>query len=158
MKEKEDKAEEAEKAGDAAQGGGKHLMVSYSWADKEKVIKICEQLQEVGIVVWRDEVGSPYAGQMQGSTIEAMATAIEKASLVVCFVSKAYTESANCRLECEYAFRRHQRKKVKLEYVMMDENYTTVSEDAVEGWLGMMIGEKLWNPYFQDSHVHALVS
>lgn len=157
LKEKEEKAEMAEMTAGKLHASGKHLMVSYSWADKAKVIKFCEALGEVGIEVWRDEVGSAYAEKIEGSTVEAMAEAIEKSSIVVCFVSKPYKESANCRLECEYAFRRHQRKKLSIEYVMMDSDYTTVSDDAVEGWLGLMIGQKLWQPYFEDNHVHNLV-
>ena len=73
-------------------------MVSYSWKDKQKVSRVCEELLLNEVEVWRDEVGSAYAPAMTGSTVEAMAEAIEKAWVVVCFVSKDYKESANCKL------------------------------------------------------------
>jgi hypothetical protein len=38
-----------------------------------------------------------------------------------------------------------------MEYVMVDEKYTTVSDDDVSGWLGIMIGDNLWHPYFDDA-------
>ena len=40
---------------------------------------------------------------MKGSVMEAMADAIEGAELMLYGVSLAYKESANCRLEANYA-------------------------------------------------------
>ena len=63
--------------------------------------RLYDKLVARGIEVWRDEVGSAHAAPIAGSTVGAMADAIEKSAIVLCFVSKKYKESANCRLECE---------------------------------------------------------
>ena len=78
-----------------------------------------------------------------------MADAIDNASCVVIFVSRAYKESANCRLEANYA---HSCAKdgLKLLYVMCEEDYTTVSSERITGWLGLLIGQELWYPAWKD--------
>ena len=78
-----------------------------------------------------------------------MADAIDTASCVVIFVSRAYKESANCRLEANYA---HScaRDGLKLIYVMCEEDYTTVSSERITGWLGLLIGQELWYPAWKD--------
>jgi hypothetical protein len=53
---------------------------------------------------------------------------------VVVFVTSAYKESANCRLECEYAF--EQKKPVV--WVMCEPDYKP------NGWLGLKMGAALW--------------
>ena len=45
---------------------------------------------------------------MQGSTVEAMADAVENCAVICCGISKAYKESTNCRMEAQYA---HQQQK-----------------------------------------------
>lgn len=108
---------------------GKHLMLSYSRADKERAVQCAEALQKLGIEVWRDEIGSAYVGPAAGSSmIHIMQAAIKKCSYFVCFVSKEYKQFAKCRLECEYAHKRSVRGKLKMVYVMVDENYTTESK------------------------------
>jgi len=69
------------------------------------VIALTQQLRSLGLEVWRDEEGSRYAPPISGSTLSAMAAAIEFASCVVVCVSPQYRESGNCRLEAEYAHR-----------------------------------------------------
>ena len=44
---------------------------------------------------------------------------------------------------------------LQLVFVMMDIEYTTVSENRVDGWLGFMLGDALWYPLWDDSHVHS---
>ena len=41
--------------------------------------------------------------EMSGSTLEAMAEAVEKAQVIILCVSSHYKDSANCRLEAEWA-------------------------------------------------------
>ena len=127
----------------------RHVMVSYCWAQKAIVLQFCKTLREMGHEVWRDEEGSKYVGPISGSTIGAMADAVDKASSVVVFVSRAYKESANCRLEATYA---HGGAKdgLKMLYVMCEEDYTTVSKERVTGWLGFLIGQELWYPAWKD--------
>ncbi len=42
---------------------------------------------------------------------------------------------------------------LKIIYVMMDENYTTVTNPAVDGWLAMYIGDNIWYPLWNHSKV-----
>jgi len=129
---------------------GRHVMVSYCWQQKEIVLEFCQVLRQMGMEVWRDEEGSKYAGPIEGSTLGAMAEAIDKASSVIVFVSRGYKESANCRLEAEYAYG-GVAHGLALLYVMCEENYTTASKpERVSGWLGLMVGQGLWYPAWDN--------
>merc|ERR1719235_1024298 len=110
-------------------------MMSYSWGvHKDHVVELAHLLRKEGYEVWRDEEGSAYVPPMgQGGVDEIMAMAVEKAALVVVCVSKAYKESANCRMEGQYANRERKHGNVELAFVMMDVDYTTVSGQRVDG-------------------------
>ncbi len=74
---------------------------------------------------------------MGGSTDERMAAAVEAASIVVICVSRDYKERPNCRMEAKYANQMHKKGKLNLYFVMMENDYTTVSvPDSCDGWLG----------------------
>jgi hypothetical protein len=75
---------------------------------------------------------------MQGSTVEAMADAVEGAAVMCYGVSRAYKESANCRMEAQYA---HQQKKDMVP-LMVEEGYQP------SGWLGMLLGMRLWYGFY----------
>ena len=62
--------------------------------------------------------------------MEAMAAAVEGAAVLVYGISRAYKESANCRLEAQYAYQR-EKPMVPL---MLEEGY------RADGWLGMLLG------------------
>jgi hypothetical protein len=127
--------------------GQKHIMVSYSWKQKSLVKSLVSDLQKKGFVVWRDEEGSVYAPSIQGNTAEAMAKAIETSFCVIICVSREYCLSANCRQEASYAWEFKRRGEIEIIYVMMDENYTTLSSpNRITGWLGFFVGQDLWYP------------
>jgi len=110
----------------------KHVMISYSWMQKEKMRALAFFLKEKGLPIWLD------VEQMEGSVLEKMSEAIENASVVVIGISAAYKESQACRTEAEYAYR----LKKEVVFVMTEESY------APRGWLGAMLGNKLWyNPW-----------
>ena len=139
-------------------GALRHVMISYCWNEEAKpeiVKELADQLRDTyGYDVWRDEDGSDLLSPMRGSTIEHMAKAVEMACIVIVCASRQYKESANCRMEAVYAHQRQLKNKVEIIYVMLQENYTTKSGDeACDGWLGMMVGEKLWYPLFDSSMV-----
>lgn len=69
-----------------------------------------------------------------GSTLEAMARAVEESAAVLVCVSKRYKESQACRTEAEYAFQ--QRKKIIP--VLMERDYKP------SGWLGALMGTRLY--------------
>eukprot|EP00746_Dinoflagellata_sp_MGD_P085931 gnl/MRDRNA2_/MRDRNA2_33999_c0_seq2.p1 gnl/MRDRNA2_/MRDRNA2_33999_c0~~gnl/MRDRNA2_/MRDRNA2_33999_c0_seq2.p1 ORF type:complete len:1053 (-),score=198.52 gnl/MRDRNA2_/MRDRNA2_33999_c0_seq2:238-3396(-) len=133
----------------------RHIMMSYSWnAKKEHVIELSKLLRAKGYDVWRDEDGSDCVPPMgQGGVDEIMALAVEKAALVVICVSRPYKESANCRMEGQYANRERKAGNTDLAFIMMEDTYTTVSDKRVDGWLGIMIGDALWYPAWEQSHL-----
>lgn len=121
------------------------IMISYSWAEKKQnVVALTQMLREKGYDVWRDEDGSQTVQKMMGSSMEIMAQAIEVANFVIVFVSRAYRDSYNCKLEGKYAQTRERAQLVKILFVMMEEDYTPQSEAGVDGWLGMMIADAIW--------------
>ena len=105
-----------------------HVMISYQWDAQKVLVEVKNKLQASGYRVWMD------LEQMGGSTLDAMAKAVENAAVVLVCVSQRYKESPNCRSEGEYAYRR-QKDIIPL---MMQRNYTP------DGWLGILVGTKLW--------------
>jgi hypothetical protein len=93
---------------------------------------------------------------MAGSTDERMAEAIEAAQVVVMCVSRIYKERPNCRMEAKYANQLYKKGKLQILYVMMQADYTTVSEPyCCDGWLGIQIGDALWYPLWEPDMVEA---
>ncbi|XP_076084653.1 uncharacterized protein LOC143055403 [Mytilus galloprovincialis] len=105
-----------------------HVMVSYNWGHQSIVKEICGQLRNNGIKVWMD------IDDMHGSTLQAMAHAVEKADIVLVCYSQNYKNSDNCRAEAEYAFQ----LKKKVIPLKMEKAYKP------DGWLGFIIGAKLF--------------
>ena len=115
---------------------GNHVMISYQWDSQEVLIEVKNRLQANGYRVWMD------LEQMGGSTLEAMAKAVENSSVVLVCVSQRYKESPNCRSEAEYAYQ----LRKDIIPLMMQRKY------KADGWLGMLVGTKLWID-FQSKHV-----
>jgi len=113
-----------------------HIMLSYNWGSQPIVLKIAESLKNAGFKIWLD------VEQMHGSTLEAMADAVENASCVLICMSEKYKDSPNCRLEGEYT---NKNKKLFIP-LMMQQNYTP------KGWLGIMLGSKLWFSFEDDTN------
>ena len=115
---------------------GNHVMISYQWDNQDVLIEVKNSLQASGYRVWMD------LEQMGGSTLEAMAKAVENSSVVLVCVSQKYKESPNCRSEAEYAYQ----LRKDIVPLMMQRKY------KADGWLGMLVGTKLWID-FQSKHV-----
>jgi len=136
-----------------------HIMISYSWASsKDFVVKVSAGLRKSGFDVWRDEEGSSLVRKMMGSSMEIMAQAIENADVVVIFVSRAYRDSYNCKLEGKYAQVRERAGLTKILFVMMEEDYTPESNGGVDGWLGMLIGDHIYYPGWDPDSLNTTVS
>ncbi|XP_061166315.1 uncharacterized protein LOC133175222 [Saccostrea echinata] len=122
-----------------------HVMISYQWANQKIIKKIRDSLQENGIKCWMD------IDDMQGSTLNAMAKAVERADIILICYSKKYYDSPNCRAEAEYAF---QLRKPIIP-LKMERNY------QAREWLGFIIGSKLFfeftDKYPFESKISALV-
>ena len=81
----------------AAAAGAGHLMISYQWDMQATVLRIAASMRTRGFRVWVD------TEMMSGSTLDAMAAAVEGAHCVLICITERYKASANCRLEgtCE---------------------------------------------------------
>ena len=137
----------------------KHVMISYAWgAKKELAVALAAELRLLGYEVWRDEEGSAIVPSMSGDTDERMAQAIEASHAVIVCVSPQYKESVNCRSEAQYCKGRKKSHGLQLLYVMMDNEYTSVSKTTVDGWLGFMLGTELWYPLWSLVNVQSTAS
>ncbi|KAL5013584.1 hypothetical protein ScPMuIL_007854 [Solemya velum] len=105
-----------------------HVMISYQWNDQHILIRVRDELRANGFKVWMD------IDDMGGSTLQAMADAVEKASVILICMSQKYKDSPNCRAEAEYAF---QRRKLIIP-LKMQRGY------EADGWLGFIVGTKLY--------------
>ncbi|XP_045182816.2 uncharacterized protein LOC123541422 isoform X1 [Mercenaria mercenaria] len=103
-----------------------HIMISYQSAHRDVLIKIKDILKEQNYKVWMD------VDQMGGSTLQAMANAVENASIVLLCYSRNYKDSQYCQSEAEYAY--NQRKPIIP--LKMEQGYKP------DGWLGILLGEK----------------
>ena len=74
-----------------------HMMLSYCWDDKPRVLLFCQAMRARGIDVWRDEDGSKILGRMEGDVSARMAEAVERSHTVVVFVSRKYRDSESMR-------------------------------------------------------------
>eukprot|EP00041_Stephanoeca_diplocostata_P039050 m.1582816 g.1582816 ORF g.1582816 m.1582816 type:complete len:650 (+) comp25318_c0_seq40:2335-4284(+) len=104
------------------------VMISYSWANQREVLRIRKALGDRGYRVWID------VEQMAGSTVDAMAAAVETSRVMLYVVSPEYKESVVCRMEANYALELR-RQMIPLK---MDAAYSP------KGWLGIMLGTQLW--------------
>ncbi|XP_013394066.1 uncharacterized protein LOC106161607 isoform X2 [Lingula anatina] len=109
-------------------GGAPHVMISYNWGSKPTMLRVRDYLRTCGYKVWMD------VDHMTGSTLEAMAHAVEKAAVILICMSQQYKDSPSCRTEAEYAYRL--RKDVVP--LRLQQQYLP------DGWLGIMLGTKLW--------------
>ena len=126
----------ARQSSEKIESTGNHVMISYQWDSQEVLVEVKNRLQASGYRVWMD------LEQMGGSTLEAMAKAVEDSSVVLICVSERYKESPNCRSEAEYAYQ----LRKDIIPLMMQRKYRG------DGWLGMLVGTKLWFD-FQSKHV-----
>ncbi|CAH1780045.1 unnamed protein product [Owenia fusiformis] len=106
----------------------KHIMISYNWGHQKLVKRINQELKSLGYKIWLD------IEQMEGSTLGAMAAAVEGACVIIVCMSQKYKDSPNCRAEAEYAYNL-QKPIVPL---LMEKGY------RADGWLGMLLGTKLF--------------
>ncbi|KAL8606718.1 hypothetical protein ACOMHN_018752 [Nucella lapillus] len=116
--------------GPSPAGGGQrgHLMISYQWDNQKTLMQVRDRLVSRGFQVWMD------VDNMSGSTLQAMAEAVEQAEAVLMCMSPRYKDSDNCRTEAEYAFK----LKKTIIPLQMETNYQP------DGWLGILLGTKLF--------------
>ncbi|KAK3579666.1 hypothetical protein CHS0354_036897 [Potamilus streckersoni] len=109
-------------------GNTGHIMISYNWSHQKELVAVRDFLKKQGYAVWMD------IDNMGGSTLQAMAEAVELAHIVLICMSQKYKDSPNCRAEAEYAFQ----LRKKIIPLKMEKGYQP------DGWLGFLIGAKLF--------------
>jgi len=119
-------------------GSGGHIMISYNWTHQPLVLKLAQALKEKGIKIWLD------VEQMEGSTLEAMALAVEEASCLLICASQPYQNSRACRTEAEYCY---QLKKPFIPLMVEDKRPT--------GWLGALLGSQLYIDFSKEANFDA---
>ncbi|KAK3575914.1 hypothetical protein CHS0354_002555 [Potamilus streckersoni] len=118
----------SESSGTPVKDGKGHIMISYNWSHQKELVQIRDFLKEHGFSVWMD------IDNMGGSTLQAMAEAVEHANVILICMSQKYKDSPNCRAEAEYAFQ----LRKKIVPLKMERGYQP------DGWLGFLIGAKLF--------------
>ena len=83
----------AKLGGGKVEGAKAQVMLSYEWRTQQQVMLLKEELMEQGFTVWMD------VDRMMGSTLEAMAAAIEQSDAIIMCVTHRYKESQACRTE-----------------------------------------------------------
>jgi hypothetical protein len=106
-----------------------HVMISYNTGSRELCLKVKQELEASGYRVWMD------VQNIHGSSLDAMAKAVEDASAVLMCVTEKYRESINCQSEAQYAFRRGR----PIIPCIMQTGYENVT-----GWLGIIMGDKIF--------------
>ena len=94
---------------------GKHVFLSYQWDVQDQVLQIKQMLNERNIKCWMD-----IDGGMKSDIYDSMAEGLQGAACLLCFMSQAYQDSANCKLELKFA----QQSGVPIIPVMMQANFT----------------------------------
>lgn len=89
----------------------KHIMISYNKDSREYCLRIKNELEKIGKRCWID------VDNICGSSLEAMAEAIEKSECILVCMTELYKLSPNCRLEAEYII---QRKKPFVPLIMQN--------------------------------------
>jgi hypothetical protein len=81
---------------------------------------------------------------MKGDIQEAMAEAVQTSDIIVVLVSMQYKESANCRMECQYAMKQNK----PLLFLVCEDSYKSPT-----GWLGLIMGQRMWVGVFTPGMV-----
>ncbi|XP_025084084.1 uncharacterized protein LOC112558098 [Pomacea canaliculata] len=119
-----------------------HIMISYQWDAQGIMSKVKDMLMQAGYKVWMD------VEHMTGSTLEAMALAVERAAVVLVCMSEKYKSSANCRTESEYVFR------LRKDIIPL----RVQSGYRPDGWLGMLVGTRLYFDFSSEKHMQSNLS
>jgi hypothetical protein len=113
------------------------VFISYNWGIKAGVEKLHEKLEEVGLTVWRDK------NLVSGSTslFEQLGKQIRQSKVFLCFLTKAYLQSDNCRKEFNYA----SKLKKKIIYLMIDR----MSPEDIGEEVGFVMGNSIYTQCYK---------
>nr|XP_002733037.1 PREDICTED: uncharacterized protein LOC100369074 [Saccoglossus kowalevskii] len=122
-----------------------YIMLSYQWDSQGRVQRIRRDLESRGYNVWMD-----VSGGMKEDIYDSMASAVEKASIVLICVSSKYKASTNCMMEAKYA----QDNSKKIIPLIVEKGV------KFDGPLGLICSGKLyfelWNDNIYDTKMNEL--
>ena len=118
--------------------GGKHVFLSYQWDVQTQIIEVKRLLNKRNIKCWMD-----IDGGMKSDIYDSMAEGVQGAACVICFMTQAYYDSQNCKLELKFA----QQSGVPIVPAMMEQGYTA------KGWLGILTAGSIWVPMHDNATV-----
>jgi hypothetical protein len=75
-----------------------HVMISYNRESRGLCLKIKSELEKIGLKVWID------VENIHGSSLDAMATAIEQSTCILVCMTEKYKQSPNCRAVFNFLF------------------------------------------------------
>lgn len=104
-----------------------HVMISYNHSTQPVMLKLYRFLQSRGYNVWMD------VDHMRGSTLDAMALAVERCEVMIVGVCQRYQDSSSCRTEGDYAYQ----LRKSIIPVNLERDFRP------SGWLGCLLGTKL---------------
>jgi hypothetical protein len=100
----------------------KQVMISYNSGSRDICLKIKGELEKNSFKVWID------VNEIHGSSLEAMARAVESSDFILMCVTEKYRQSVNCQAEAQYSFK----LKKKIIPLILQKGM-----ENVDGWLGM---------------------
>jgi hypothetical protein len=110
----------------------RHAMLSYNWDNQDDVRKVRAALEAEGVRCWMD------IDHMKSDIYDSMAEGVQGAACVICFMTQAYQESANCKLELKFA----QQSGVPIVPVMLAPDW------RASDWLGIVTAGALWTALY----------
>ena len=119
---------------------GKHAMLSYQWNVQGQVAQIKDLLNQRNVKCWMD-----IDGGMKNDIYDSMAEGVQDAACLICFMTQAYQDSVNCKLELKFA----QQSGVPIIPVMMQADF------AAKGWLAILTAGSIWTPMHESESVLA---
>ncbi|XP_053372645.1 uncharacterized protein LOC123560565 [Mercenaria mercenaria] len=117
------------------------ILYRFQWDSQAVMMKVKDRLRHAGYKVWMD------IEHMTGSTLEAMALAVEKAAVVLVCMSQKYKDSPNCRTEAEYVYR------LRKDFVPL----RLQREYIPDGWLGILVGTRLYFDIYSEDQLDVQV-
>ena len=119
-----------------------HIMISYNIGSRDLCLKLKDKLEKHGYKVWID------VNDIRGSSLDAMAKAIEESFCVLICITEKYRQSVNCQAEAQYAFRIN---KPIIPLIMQNGFESTC------GWLGMIISDKIYVNFVKYSFDECII-
>ncbi|KAJ1561786.1 hypothetical protein HK405_002856, partial [Cladochytrium tenue] len=112
-------------------------MISYCWKDQEVARKVARHLSNNGFNVWID------IHRMRDDINQAMLDAIQSSRVIVPFISEAYIDSRNCKLEMYYAHEQN-KKFLPIQLSASPKVLDSAAYYFTAGMLYVDLGPKVW--------------